>query len=70
MLPLTPLQFLVLVRFAPGIPPSVDVYRVEKGCASGLKAVALAASSIALGEAHVALAAGVDSLSTAPHLLL
>lgn len=55
--------------FASGIPPAVDAYRVDKGCASGLKAVALAASSVALGETQLAVASGVESLSTTPHLL-
>ncbi|KAL8454480.1 hypothetical protein Emed_000201 [Eimeria media] len=54
---------------AAGISPSTDVYRVEKGCASGLKAVSLAASSLGLGQTGLALAVGCDSLSSSPLLL-
>ncbi|OEH78926.1 acetyil acetyltransferase [Cyclospora cayetanensis] len=53
-----------------GLAPSAPIYRVDSGCASGLKAVTLAAASISLGEVHLALATGVESTSTAPHLLL
>ncbi|KAL8272722.1 hypothetical protein Esti_003358 [Eimeria stiedai] len=52
-----------------GIPPSADVFRVEKGCASGLKAVSLAASSLGLGQTGLALAVGCESLSACPLLL-
>ncbi|CDI84531.1 acetyil CoA acetyltransferase/thiolase, putative [Eimeria praecox] len=52
------------------IPSCASVYGVNGSCPSGLKAVCLAASSVALGETPLALAVGVDSLSNAPYLLL
>ncbi|KAL8430299.1 hypothetical protein ACSSS7_005998 [Eimeria intestinalis] len=54
---------------AAGIPTSADVWRVEKGCSSGLKAVSLAASSLGLGQTGLALALGCESLSSSPLLL-
>lgn len=51
------------------IPPSVDCTGVNKACASGLKAVALAAQSIALGHSEVAVAGGMESMSRSPFLL-
>ncbi|CAK0885674.1 unnamed protein product, partial [Prorocentrum cordatum] len=51
------------------IPPAVDCTGVNKACASGLKAVALAAQAIALGQAEVVVAGGMESMSRAPYLL-
>ncbi|CDJ67002.1 acetyil CoA acetyltransferase/thiolase, putative [Eimeria necatrix] len=53
-----------------GLPPTASVFAVNSGCASGLKAISLAASSVALGEFPLSLAVGVESVSCAPHLLL
>ena len=52
-----------------GIPVSVPGYTVNKVCASGMKAVALAALSIASGEQDIVIAGGVESMSNAPFLL-
>jgi acetyl-CoA C-acetyltransferase len=52
-----------------GIPKEVPGYGINKACGSGLKAVALAAQSIALGEAEVVVAGGMESMSGAPYLL-
>jgi len=52
-----------------GIPKEVPGYGVNKACGSGLKAVALAASGILLGEYDVAVAGGMESMSNAPYLL-
>ena len=60
----------LLCLVPPGIPYSASVYGVNGSCPSGLKAVCLAASSVALGETPLALAVGVESLSNAPYLLL
>ena len=49
-----------------GLPESVPGYTVNRFCASGLQAVALAADRIRLGEADVVLAAGVESMSMVP----
>lgn len=40
---------------------------VNKVCASGMKAVSLAAQSIRLGEAHVVVAVGTESMSNVPY---
>ncbi|KAJ1759359.1 erg10, acetyl-CoA C-acetyltransferase [Coemansia sp. RSA 518] len=40
---------------------------VNKVCASGMKAVALAAQSIRLGDAHVVAAVGTESMSNVPY---
>lgn len=54
---------------AAGIPPSVGATTVNKVCGSGMKAVMMAAQSIALGEEDYALAGGMESMSKAPFLL-
>lgn len=51
-----------------GIPISVPAYTVNKVCASGLKAITLAASSIASGENDIVVAGGVESMSQVPFL--
>jgi len=50
-----------------GVPQSSPAFTVNMACASGLKAVALAASEVAQGEAKLVLAGGVESMSRAPH---
>jgi acetyl-CoA C-acetyltransferase len=50
-----------------GIPRETPSFTVNMACASGLKAVALGASAIQEGEAELALAGGVESMSRAPH---
>jgi acetyl-CoA C-acetyltransferase len=52
-----------------GIPKEVPGYAINKACGSGLKAVALAAQSIAVGDAEVVVAGGMESMSGAPYLL-
>jgi acetyl-CoA C-acetyltransferase len=52
-----------------GLPNQVPVYGVNKACGSGLKAVALAAQSILLGDAAVVVAGGMESMSGAPYIL-
>lgn len=52
-----------------GLPESVPALTVNKVCASGLKAVALAAQAIRLGEADTIVAGGMESMSNAPFLL-
>jgi acetyl-CoA C-acetyltransferase len=52
-----------------GLPDSVPAMTINKVCGSGLKAVMLAAGSILLGEASVAVAGGMESMSRAPHAL-
>jgi len=52
-----------------GVPKEVGSYGVNKACGSGLKAVALAAQSILLGDADVVVAGGMESMSGAPYIL-
>ncbi len=52
-----------------GIPKEVNAYTVNKVCGSGLKAVALAAQSIKVGEAEVVVAGGMENMSATPYYL-
>ncbi|MEU9559804.1 thiolase family protein [Streptomyces fumanus] len=52
-----------------GLPTSVPGVTVNRLCASGLEAVIQAARAIALGDAHIALAGGVESMTRAPYVL-
>ena len=52
-----------------GLPVSVPAVTVNRLCASGLEAVGQAARAIALGEADVVLAGGVEGMSRAPYVL-
>jgi acetyl-CoA C-acetyltransferase len=52
-----------------GVPNSVPCVTVNKVCGSGLEAVVMAARAIALGEADVVVAGGMESMSNVPHLL-
>jgi len=51
-----------------GIPDSVPAFTVNKVCASGLKAIALAADSIRLGNQEILVAGGMESMSNAPYV--
>lgn len=52
-----------------GLPDSVSATTVNKVCASGMKAVSLAAQSILLGDAELVLAGGMESMSQVPYYL-
>jgi acetyl-CoA C-acetyltransferase len=52
-----------------GIPVEVPSYTVGMVCGSGLKAVALGAQAIALGEADLVVAGGMESMTNAPYLV-
>ena len=52
-----------------GLPDRVPATTINKACASGLEAVASGARSIALGEAEVVLAGGIESMSRVPYML-
>ncbi len=52
-----------------GIPNTVPCTTVNKVCASGMKAIQLAAQSIALGENDLVVAGGMENMSLAPHYL-
>ena len=52
-------------KFA-GLPNEVNCTTINKVCASGMKAIALAAQSIALGDADIVVAGGMENMSNAP----
>lgn len=52
-------------KFA-GLPDEVNCTTVNKVCASGMKAIALGAQSIMLGDAEVVVAGGMESMSNVP----
>jgi acetyl-CoA C-acetyltransferase len=52
-------------RFA-GLPNEVSCTTINKVCASGMKSIALAAQSIALGDADIVVAGGMESMSNVP----
>ena len=54
---------------AAGLPESAACTAVNKVCASGLKAVTLAAQSVALGHARCVAAGGMESMTNVPHYL-
>lgn len=53
-------------KFA-GLPNEVNCTTVNKVCASGMKAIALAAQSIMLGDADIVVAGGMESMSNVPY---
>jgi acetyl-CoA C-acetyltransferase len=52
-----------------GISLSADVYGVNKVCASGMKAISLAAAEVLNENCEVAVAGGMESMSNIPHIL-
>src|SRR6266699_413067 len=52
-----------------GINPVAGAVTINKVCGSGLKAVMLGAQAIKAGDAHLVVAGGQESMSTAPHYL-
>ena len=52
-----------------GVPEDVAAYNVNMACGSGMKAVQLAAQQIALGDAEVVLAGGMENMTRVPFLL-
>jgi acetyl-CoA C-acetyltransferase len=54
---------------AGGVPTDVAALTINKVCGSGLKSVMLAAQAIRLGDSHLLIAGGMESMSLAPYLL-
>jgi len=50
-----------------GIPNSVPCTTINKVCASGMKSIMQAAQSIALGDAEIVVAGGMENMSLIPH---
>ena len=57
------------VSFSSGIPQEVNAYTVNMACASGTKAVQLAAEQITLGNYEVTVAGGMENMTQVPFLL-
>jgi acetyl-CoA C-acetyltransferase len=52
-----------------GVPVEVSAYNVNIACGSGMKTVQLGAQQIALGDAEVVLAGGMENMTRVPFLL-
>ncbi|MFZ7101059.1 MAG: acetyl-CoA C-acetyltransferase [Peptococcaceae bacterium] len=52
-----------------GIPVNVPAVTINKVCGSGLKTVIMAAQAVALGDADLVVAGGMENMSRAPYLL-
>ena len=50
-----------------GIPSTVPCTTVNKVCSSGMKSIMLAAQTIALGDAEIVVAGGMENMSMIPH---
>ena len=52
-----------------GIPKETGAYTINKLCASGMKAMALAAQAVRYGEAEIILAGGMENMSLIPYVV-
>ncbi|HAI85663.1 MAG TPA: acetyl-CoA C-acyltransferase [Firmicutes bacterium] len=52
-----------------GLPVETPCATINKVCGSGLKAIALAAQSIMVGDAEIVVAGGTESMNLAPYIL-
>jgi acetyl-CoA C-acetyltransferase len=52
-----------------GLPPEVSALTVNMVCGSGLRAVALAAQAVKLGDSEIVVAGGMESMSNIPYAL-
>jgi acetyl-CoA C-acetyltransferase len=52
-----------------GLPDRVPAFTINQACASGLQAVALGAQAIQLGQSHLVIAGGMESMSRMPYLV-
>jgi acetyl-CoA C-acetyltransferase len=52
-----------------GMPKETPAFTVNKVCASGMKAIALAAQAIAVGNAEVIVAGGMENMSQIPYAM-
>jgi acetyl-CoA C-acetyltransferase len=57
------------VAYRSGIPEAVSAFNVNMACASGTKAIQLAAEQIVLGNHEVTVAGGMENMSRVPFLL-
>ena len=52
-----------------GLPDAVPAWTLNQACASGLQAVVSAVQAIAAGDASIAIAGGIESMSRMPYLI-
>ena len=52
-----------------GIPNTVPCTTINKVCSSGMKTIMMAAQAVALGDAEVVVAGGMENMSLAPHIV-
>ncbi|MGA0570947.1 acetyl-CoA C-acetyltransferase [Variovorax sp. VNK109] len=52
-----------------GLPKEIPALTINAVCGSGLKAVMLAAQSVATGDSEIVIAGGQENMSAAPHVL-
>jgi acetyl-CoA C-acetyltransferase len=57
------------VAIRAGIPATAPAQTINKACASGMQTIASGAQAIMLGESHVVLAGGIESMSRMPYLV-
>jgi acetyl-CoA C-acetyltransferase len=57
------------VSIQAGVPEEISAFNVNIACGSGMKAVQLGAQQIALGDAEVVLAGGMENMTRVPFLL-
>jgi acetyl-CoA C-acetyltransferase len=55
--------------FAAGLPKETPCTTINKVCGSGLKAVMMAAHAISVGDAEIAVAGGMESMTNVPYYL-
>ncbi len=52
-----------------GLPEETNAFTINKVCASGMKAIVLAAQSIMTGDAQIVVAGGMENMSNVPYAL-
>jgi len=57
------------VSLGAGLPMTTPAFTINKVCGSGMKSVQLAAQAIALGDAQLVVAGGLESMSQSAHVL-
>ncbi len=57
------------ILYHAGIPVERTAFTVNKACASGMKAIALACQSLLIGENSIVLAGGTENMTQIPYLL-
>ncbi len=67
--PMEAVNIARVISLYSSIPEKVPAYTVHRNCASGLQSVVSAAQAIATGEAEIAVAGGVESMSNIPFFL-